>query len=70
MLYLLTFQVFQTAVAGKIHCRSKQVIDWSNSDVIKWLEDTGMENLVDLVSGLHWMAKNCSLSQKMIYVKG
>ncbi|KAG5864464.1 hypothetical protein JTB14_030505 [Gonioctena quinquepunctata] len=37
--------VFQTVIAGKIHCRSKQIIDWSTADVIKWIEDIGMQDI-------------------------
>ncbi|CAH1163015.1 unnamed protein product [Phaedon cochleariae] len=38
-------KVFQTAIAGKIHFRAKQLIDWSTSDLIKWLKDVNMDDL-------------------------
>ncbi|CAH1966828.1 unnamed protein product [Acanthoscelides obtectus] len=41
--------VFQTVVANKIHCRTKQVMDWSNADVVKWLEEIKMQDLVKMV---------------------
>lgn len=46
---LLCLQVFQTVVANKIKCRTKAVVDWSNSDVLKWLEDVGLEDLKENV---------------------
>lgn len=39
-------QVFQTAIVGKIHCRSKQILDWTNADVIRWLSETGLQTLI------------------------
>nr|XP_023030381.1 WD repeat, SAM and U-box domain-containing protein 1-like isoform X1 [Leptinotarsa decemlineata]XP_023030382.1 WD repeat, SAM and U-box domain-containing protein 1-like isoform X1 [Leptinotarsa decemlineata]XP_023030383.1 WD repeat, SAM and U-box domain-containing protein 1-like isoform X1 [Leptinotarsa decemlineata] len=41
--------VFQTVVAGKIHCRSKQTVDWSTADVVKWIKDIGMPEIVQRV---------------------
>nr|CAI5824457.1 unnamed protein product [Callosobruchus analis] len=41
--------VFQTVVANKIHCRTKQVIDWSNADVVKWLEEIRLQDLISMV---------------------
>ncbi|KAJ8924304.1 hypothetical protein NQ315_007097 [Exocentrus adspersus] len=38
--------VFQTAVASKIHCRSKAVTEWTTADVVKWLKDIGLKDLV------------------------
>ncbi|KAJ8966312.1 hypothetical protein NQ314_003577 [Rhamnusium bicolor] len=38
--------VFQTAVANKIHCRSKAVIEWTTADIVKWLKDIDMKAII------------------------
>lgn len=45
--------MFQTAIIGKIHCRSKQVIDWSNADVIKWLTEVGLEGVITIAQNTY-----------------
>lgn len=61
MSYLTNYilQVFQTAIIGKIHCRSKQVIDWSNADVIKWLTDIDLQTVIPV-------AQNTNLDGKKL----
>lgn len=46
--------VFQTAIANKLKFHSKTVADWSNTDVVKWLDDIKMSKIADNVrnSGL------------------
>lgn len=33
-------------MASKIHRRSKTLADWTTSDVVKWLKDIGMEDII------------------------
>nr|XP_022921310.1 WD repeat, SAM and U-box domain-containing protein 1-like [Onthophagus taurus]XP_022921311.1 WD repeat, SAM and U-box domain-containing protein 1-like [Onthophagus taurus] len=42
--------VFQTAVANKIKIRTKSVVDWTTSDILKWLEDLGLQDLKDYIA--------------------
>ncbi|XP_044265114.1 WD repeat, SAM and U-box domain-containing protein 1-like isoform X1 [Tribolium madens] len=39
--------VFRTIVATKIQCRTKALIDWSTSDVIKWLKNMDLGDVVE-----------------------
>jgi WD40 repeat protein len=38
--------VFRTIVANKIKCRTKALIDWTNGDVIKWLKNMDLGDVV------------------------
>ncbi|CAH1113976.1 unnamed protein product [Psylliodes chrysocephalus] len=42
--------VFQSAVADKIQYRSKQVINWTTSDIIRWLKNVEMPELVSFIT--------------------
>ncbi|XP_060523216.1 WD repeat, SAM and U-box domain-containing protein 1-like isoform X2 [Cylas formicarius] len=41
--------VFQTTVANKIRCHAKTVAEWSNGDVIKWLDEIDMSEIAESV---------------------
>ncbi|XP_063919485.1 WD repeat, SAM and U-box domain-containing protein 1-like isoform X2 [Zophobas morio] len=38
--------VFRTIVANKIKCRTKALIDWTTTDVVKWLKNMGLEDVI------------------------
>lgn len=37
--------VFQTLVANKIQRKTKEIIDWTTKDVVRWLSDVGLEHI-------------------------
>ncbi|XP_076268665.1 WD repeat, SAM and U-box domain-containing protein 1-like isoform X2 [Rhynchophorus ferrugineus] len=41
--------VFQTAIANKLKSHVKTIADWTNSDVIKWLNDINMSRIAENV---------------------
>lgn len=45
----MVLQVFRTIVSNKIKCRTKAIIDWKTNDVVKWLKDMGLEEIVQNV---------------------
>ena len=38
--------MFRTIVANKIKCRTKALIDWTTTDVVKWLKNMGLEDVI------------------------
>ncbi|KAK9723454.1 U-box domain [Popillia japonica] len=42
--------VFQTAVANKLKCKIKAVMDWTVSDILKWLGEIGLAELSEYIS--------------------
>ncbi|KAJ8955719.1 hypothetical protein NQ318_008591 [Aromia moschata] len=49
--------VFQTAVANKIHCREKSVIEWTTGDVVKWLKVIDDETTEKMINEIRWLKK-------------
>ncbi|XP_030764890.1 WD repeat, SAM and U-box domain-containing protein 1-like isoform X2 [Sitophilus oryzae] len=41
--------VFQTAIANKLRSRTKTIAEWTNHDVIKWLDEIGMSRIAENV---------------------
>lgn len=39
-------QIFQTAVANKIRVRHKAIIDWNVQDVVNWLKNVNLDDIV------------------------
>lgn len=57
------FQVFRSLVANKIKCRNKALIDWTTNDVVKWLKNINLEDIIE-------NAKNASLDgQKLLTLR-
>lgn len=42
--------VFQTVVANKFKARNKAVADWNTGDVVKWLNDVGLNDIGEVVA--------------------
>ncbi|GJQ86807.1 hypothetical protein Trydic_g5595 [Trypoxylus dichotomus] len=42
--------VFQTAVVNKLKCKTKEVMEWTLGDLLKWLRDIGLSELTEYIS--------------------
>lgn len=41
--------IFRTLVANKIKSKTKDIMEWTTKDVVKWLHDVGLDNIASVV---------------------